>query len=127
MSCTYAFIGLPKGKDFTRPVRIMAEEDAVFINMAQIEIEKKLGCFFYNFNPEFFVDNTVTQERFYKVGLAACPGYNFAIIKAKIDDIENPEENTYNVQITLYRGCCIVRNISYEHVPEEIPPTTIVG
>jgi hypothetical protein len=114
MSC---FIGLPKGN----PKRITF--DCEFLCFVQTQIEEQLGCYFYKFEPQFYVNQSTgdydTQDyyRFFKVGLSMCPYYSFVIIKARKTTTQDPFIGP--IEVCLYRGCCIVRNLTIN--PVEIP------
>jgi len=117
MSCTYAFLGLPKGRCYKRPCRITCCDDAIFLNFIQGQVEAKMGCYFYNFNPEFYVDEKHHESshdyyRYLKFGLSNCPGYSYGIAKAKAANIHEPLEGKYTIQITLYKGCCAARSFT---------------
>jgi len=122
MSCRYAFLGLPRGKGFTKVERIKCADDAIFLNCVQTELEKRIGCYFYNFTPEFYVDTIPAQQqqqvyRFLKVGLSNCPGYSYGIVKAPLSAIEKDDSCgccDATVQVTLYRGCCVARYFTFE-------------
>jgi hypothetical protein len=123
MSCRYAFLGLPRGKGYTKAERIKCAEDAILLNCVQTELEKRIGCFFYNFTPEFFVDKVDSDKnpthKFLKVGISNCPGYSYGIVKVTLKEDEDVLDQyvpnfDVAIQVTLYRGCCVARYFTFK-------------
>jgi len=102
MSCLNAFIGLPKGKGISKPLRVESHQLKA-LQLINQEFEKIKGCYNYYFTPQFYVFNETNY--FFKVGLSNCPDVQYIIINIKAVDYLKIIDNiagTYNISINQY-------------------------